>query len=53
MEEEFKIEIESAGDYKNKKEFNKIAKLTERQFLDLIATILDFLEKGFRESHAE
>ncbi len=45
MEEEYKIEIESTGEYKNKKEFNKIVHLTEREYLALISTILDFMEK--------
>lgn len=44
MKEEYKIEIESTGEYKTKKEFNKILSLTEREYLSLIEVILDFLD---------
>jgi len=42
--EEYKIEIETTGDYKNKKEFNKVAMLTEREFTALVNHTLNFLD---------
>lgn len=42
--EEYKIEIETTGDYKTKKEFNTQIMLSERQYLSLVSTVLDFLD---------
>jgi len=42
--EEFKIEIESTGDYTRKKEFSLIVSMTPRDFIALQTAIMDFLE---------
>ena len=42
--EEYKIEIETTGDYKTKKEFNIQVSLSDREYLALVAVVLDFLE---------
>jgi len=44
MNEDYKIIIESTGDYKTRKAFNKVAALSERQYLDLVKVVLNFLE---------
>lgn len=43
--EKFNIEIETTGDYKTKKKFNKEVEMTDREFLGLVEIILDFLDK--------
>lgn len=42
--EQFKIEIETTGNYETKKEFNVRVELTDRQYLALVGVVLDFLD---------
>ena len=42
MKEEYKIEVETTGDYKTKKQFIKIVEMTDKQFLALSGLIVDF-----------
>lgn len=44
MKEEYKIEIETTGEYKEKKEFNTVTNLTAREYLALVKVVLDFLD---------
>jgi hypothetical protein len=44
MNEKYKIEIESKGEYDVKKEFNKLADLNEREYMGLITVIPDYLD---------
>ena len=40
----FKIEIETTGNYETKKEFNIQVELSDRQYLALVGAVLDFLD---------
>ncbi len=53
MPEEYKLEIETTGDYKTKKEFNLTLKLTARQYLKLVEVILDYEDKVSKEEWDE
>lgn len=52
--DDYKIEVETTGDYKTKKSFNKKVGMTERQFMGLMTAILDYVDTlSTRESESQ
>jgi hypothetical protein len=44
MNDKYQIEIESKGEYDQRKIFKKVVELDERAFMGLITVILDYLD---------